>query len=134
MVRTLTVLDCGRVVVNATMLRRIGGLLREQDRREDRHTEDVPILCIDVIIASDMLTSKLCSSKLCLGLEREEEIRCSPVVIYYQHIGPSISIIENVLVSWIYCFVFCFLDLCGKGRTRYQHEMDTSCGTKGHVL
>ena len=51
-------LDCGRAVVNATMLRRIGGLLREQDRRDDRHTEDVHILCIDVIIASDMLTSK----------------------------------------------------------------------------
>lgn len=64
-VRTLTVLDCGRVVVNATMLRRIGGLLREQDRRDDRHTEDVHILCIDVI-ASDMLTSRLCS-KLALA-------------------------------------------------------------------
>ena len=100
-------LDCGRVAVNATMLRRIiGGLLREQDRREDRHTEDVHILCIDVIIASDMLTSKLCI-KAMPWLEREEEIRCSGYYLLSTHrpyLLPSLSVECVGELVWILDF------------------------------
>lgn len=124
-------LDCGRVVVNATMLRRIGGLLREQDRRDDRHTEDVHILCIDVIIASDMLTSKLCSGKLCLGLNEKKRLAAVQwLSIINTSALPFPSL--NVLVSWILDFGFWIS--AGKGGHVINIEMDMSCGTKGHVL